>query len=107
MAAVHIVKYFLWIQKIIYLLQQFPCYLLVLVGCSYGTYYDIQTKKCTLCPWGTYQDKEAQFSCIECPTWQPGSGQEGATTLEQCNGMLIKFTIETLYIPNDNCTHET
>ncbi|KAH9494974.1 Signal peptide, CUB and EGF-like domain-containing protein 1, partial [Bulinus truncatus] len=65
------------------------------IGCSYGTYYDIQTKKCLLCPRGTYQDKEAQLSCIECPNRQPGSGQEGAAAVGQCDDLCEPGTFST------------
>ncbi|XP_059150899.1 signal peptide, CUB and EGF-like domain-containing protein 1 isoform X2 [Physella acuta] len=55
------------------------------IGCSFGTFYDSEKKKCQPCPRGTYQDKEAQTTCKECPNRKPGSGIEGATVKEQCD----------------------
>ncbi|CAL1535103.1 unnamed protein product [Lymnaea stagnalis] len=57
------------------------------IGCTFGSFYDSKTKKCQVCPRGTYQDKEAQLLCKDCPNKETGSGIEGATALQQCNDL--------------------
>ena len=57
------------------------------VACSAGTFHDILSNKCELCPKGTYQDKEGQTKCKRCSQVQLGIGILGAVNLSQCTSM--------------------
>jgi len=57
------------------------------VDCSQGTYYDLASKSCMICPSGEYQNELGQVTCKECP---PRAGRQGVTktpgarTVEEC-----------------------
>ncbi|CAG5126622.1 unnamed protein product, partial [Candidula unifasciata] len=62
------------------------------IGCTFGTFYNKETRKCQLCPRGTYQDMEGQLLCKDCPNRLPGSGVEGATMLSHCSELCEQGT---------------
>ncbi|XP_071100584.1 sushi, von Willebrand factor type A, EGF and pentraxin domain-containing protein 1-like [Haliotis cracherodii] len=53
------------------------------VGCTQGTFFNTETKKCELCPRGRFQGHSGQNECIPCPSGMTTT-LTGATTLQQC-----------------------
>nr|XP_022919679.1 sushi, von Willebrand factor type A, EGF and pentraxin domain-containing protein 1 isoform X1 [Onthophagus taurus] len=46
------------------------------VPCAQGSYYEKETKKCILCPMGSYQSETGQTQCMSCPVI---AGRQGVT----------------------------
>lgn len=58
----------------------------IVVACSVGMFYDEKSATCKFCERGTYQDKEGQTSCKQCPQVKLGIGIIGAVSITQCTG---------------------
>ncbi|XP_053313836.1 signal peptide, CUB and EGF-like domain-containing protein 3 [Spea bombifrons] len=56
--------------------------------CPPGTFYHGQMDQCQTCLQGTYQNKEAQLSCILCPGAE-AMGPSGATNITTCTGLCL------------------
>uniref|UniRef100_A0A0N4ZHL7 Delta-like protein n=1 Tax=Parastrongyloides trichosuri TaxID=131310 RepID=A0A0N4ZHL7_PARTI len=55
----------------------------VCVPCSPGTAFNIKTNKCEYCPIGTYQSREGELSCVQCPDTTTTIGI-GSVTPDEC-----------------------
>ena len=56
-----------------------------LVFCPVGSYYHISSGSCSLCPVGTYNNKEGAAQCTKCPDGQT-TLSTGATSSTMCGG---------------------
>lgn len=65
------------------------------VTCAPGTYYEIPTESCQLCPLGQYQTQAGQLTCSSC---NPGytTTAPGATSLNDCKRKGILCVISAL-----------
>lgn len=57
------------------------------VSCSIGSFYNVDSNHCELCPEGMYQDEEGQLSCKVCPSGQDNHGILGARDMTECSGI--------------------
>ena len=53
--------------------------------CSKGSFYNMSTSECELCPLNFYQDLQGKHYCKPCPALH-GTESEGMKSLEQCVG---------------------
>ncbi|XP_065323813.1 uncharacterized protein LOC135930938 [Gordionus sp. m RMFG-2023] len=56
------------------------------VKCAIGTYFDLESKSCEFCPYNTYQNKEGQLICHQCPI----IGSLNRTGVTLCQGSSSK-----------------
>lgn len=62
--------------------------LLIVVGCSPGTFYDNDTQTCPQCEKGYYQDKSGEDVCIPCPR-NTTTKSIGSKNIEECIGKIL------------------
>ncbi|XP_067655947.1 sushi, von Willebrand factor type A, EGF and pentraxin domain-containing protein 1-like [Haliotis asinina] len=63
---------------------QFPSYRTYgCVGCTQGTFFNTDTRKCEECPRGQFQTQSGQNECVRCPVGMTTT-LTGATSPEQC-----------------------
>ncbi|XP_022082655.1 sushi, von Willebrand factor type A, EGF and pentraxin domain-containing protein 1-like [Acanthaster planci] len=57
----------------------------VCAACTAGTMYNASTVECQLCPRGSYQEEQAQLTCIPCPpgTTTAAEGTKNATSCRE------------------------
>ena len=58
----------------------------IAVPCSSGTYLDTWVNYCMYCKKGTFQNAEAQITCLKCPFGKT-TETDGSYNVEQCSGM--------------------
>ena len=66
-------------------LQQFNLFCCVSANCTAGQYSDVDQIVCRSCERGTYQSKQMQTSCVDCPSGQTTLG-EASTAVSDCVG---------------------
>ena len=68
-----------------------------------GLYMSELVPTCTVCPIGHYQSNMAATECLSCPIYYT-TENEGATSREECQGMIFMFKCISRYNENDmNC----
>ncbi|XP_060063970.1 uncharacterized protein LOC132544399 [Ylistrum balloti] len=53
------------------------------VVCENGSFFNLTTQTCEICPMGTYQDQSGQFECLACP-YNQTTIQNGTTDVKFC-----------------------
>ncbi|CAL1530793.1 unnamed protein product, partial [Lymnaea stagnalis] len=56
--------------------------------CDLGSYFNVETSMCEQCPLAHYQDKEAEWECMPCPTGLT-TKSIGAKSVEDCQALCV------------------
>ena len=64
--------------------------------CDKGSYHDVASNTCKLCPKGEYQDKEGHTSCVRCPSGHTTVGK-GVTHSDSCQSELSIVSLKCNY----------
>ena len=66
------------------------------VKCPAGTFFNVVTSVCALCPAGSYQPEEGRASCLVCPDKKSTFAQGGAKSEGDCRGELfLHYSVKT------------
>ena len=68
------------------------------VPCAIGTYLDTRVNYCVFCKKGTYQNAEAQITCVDCPRGYT-TENDGNYDVDQCSG---RFTVRVSHRKHSN-----